>query len=316
MFCRAGICGGLGMALAVLVSSSRGQEKSLYQRLQDSAVEILVDRQLGGSGCIVEESGLVLTAAHVVARRKQLQIHWQREVRPAQLVAVDLGHDLALLKFEPGDKACRPLPLAERMPAAGKEVFLFGAPLFRHEVLLRGVVGREGTAFEYLDGHYVEVTHIGTASPKGVSGGPWVNPQGELIGLQSGMISLGDAPQGIAFACPLSAVRRLLQQKQSQPAVTLGAAVEELWEQPAETLKSIPPEVDGLFLKHIRQGGPLAGQAAGTILLKLEEKPVRYRDDLLRALRSHGPGDEVQLTIRPPSQEVRTVRVKLQAIPE
>ena len=152
----------------------------LYARLKQASIEVLVDDHLNGSGCLIAADGLAITAAHVIGR-PGVRVEVLSPVagrRTAEVVAVDLGHDLALLRAEPRDGGYPFLPVADALPPAGTEVYLLGTPIFRHAVLFRGTVACEEPSFEHLNPGYVAVTTLAATAPSGTSGGPWVDRQG------------------------------------------------------------------------------------------------------------------------------------------
>jgi serine protease Do len=281
-----------------------GQELSqpvtdLYDRLKAASVEVLVDRRLAGSGCVIDRKGFVLTAGHVVANAEtKIEAISSRAGRlNAEVVAIDHGHDLALLKLEECADGYAPLELAEAPPSAGRTVYLFGAPLFRHGVLIKGTVARNDTTFEFVDGRYVEVLHICAPVAKGLSGGPWVNESGKVFGVQSSIMSLGDSQQGISFASPLPAIRRLAQVRISPQTPTLGLGVEEIWEQSPDYLKNLHDDVEGLVIRVVNENGPAqkGGIQVSWVITSIDGRAIQYRDDLLRIIRSKNVGETVKL---------------------
>ena len=153
---------------------------------------------------MADPQGLVMTAGHVVeSPDRKFEISSPSLGRKdAKLVAVDLGHDLALLSIEPRKEGYPVLKVAGKCPPPGSAVFVIGAPLYRHGVLIPGTIAAAETAFEYYADRFNEVTHISATVPQGMSGGPWLNTAGEAVGVQSGVMSQNSIPIGIAFAGP------------------------------------------------------------------------------------------------------------------
>ena len=287
-----------------------------YERLKAASVEVLVNRRLHGSGCLVHRDGTVLTAAHVVpAGDAMIEILSPTLGRiRAEIQAVDPGHDLALLAL-PRKKGGYPfLPVARQPPANGSAAFLFGAPLFRHGLLMRGSIARTSPSFEFVDGHYIEVQYLVAATPGGSSGGPWVTAEGELFGLQSSAMIIGSAPQGVAFAAPLKAIQQLLKTRQSTAPATLGSAFEEIWEQQPAVLEIMVQGTEGLVVRVLDKSGPLAaaGVRDGDIILTANGTTLQWRDQLLKVVRSLKPADDLELTVSDPSgRSRRQVKVQL-----
>lgn len=275
----------------------------LYDRVTPALVEVLVDDHLNGSGWIATTDGLVVTAAHVVdAADRRIEILVPDVGRlPAKKIAEDVGHDLALLELPKRDGGYPALPLAERMPKPGNDIYQFGAPIYRHAVMLRGCVARDEPAFEYLADHhtYIEAFHVTADTPRGTSGGPWVDRAGRVVGLQSGMMRDNNAQAGISFVTPVEAITQLVRTKQSAQTMSVGMAVEELWEQPWDFLKRFPRRTEGLVVRQLKQRGPAddAGLKEMQVILAVNDRPVTHRDAFLALVRDAKPGDEMKLTI-------------------
>ncbi len=217
---------------AILPASARAEDlpPAAYEKAKAAAVEILVNGHLNGSGWIADAKGLVITAGHVVEqpdRRFEVRVPGVGRT-DARLLAVDLGHDLAMMSIEPRKGGYPCLKLADKWPAPGTAVYVIGAPLYRHGLLAPGAVAGSETAFEYYADRFNEVMHVAATVPRGMSGGPWIDAAGEVVGVQSGVMSQSGVPIGIAFSCPLPAMRGLLERKHSAATPALGLIVEEL----------------------------------------------------------------------------------------
>ena len=291
---------GLTLLLA-LVGRAAGQElgDQYYEKAKAATVEILVNGHLNGSGWIADSKGLVMTASHVVEnpdRRLEI-VSPSLGRKEAKLVAVDLGHDLALLSIEPRKEGYPVLKLAQNFPAPGAAVFVMGAPLYRHGVLARGTVASSETAFEYYADRFNEVTHIAATVPQGMSGGPWLNTAGEAVGVQSGVMSHTNIPIGISFAGPLPAMRTLLERRKTAATPSLGLIAEELWVQDRKTIDRFPPKTEGLVIKFLQPGGPAYRGALkeSDLIIAADGKRVRLIAELLRIVCSNQPGQPLEL---------------------
>ena len=294
---------------------SPAQSVPPIEKVQAGAVEIIVNGGLAGSGCIVHSNGIVLTAAHVVGRPgARVAIESARMPRrPARVIAIDYGHDLVLLQAEVGDSFLPTLPLADKLPQPGESVFFYGSAFFRHDLMIRGALGRQDTTFEYIDGHFVECIHITAPTPKGTSGGPWLNAKGEVIGVQSGAMSIGNAPQGISMVAPLKAVRNLINRKTHARTTSMDAAVEELIGQPSDVRNRYkgPP---GLVLRQIKKHGVArkAGLEDFMVLTKANGQSFTRTDAFLAMLRRMKPGESLPCEVHDAAgQKSRTVQVPL-----
>ncbi|MCY2992132.1 MAG: S1C family serine protease [Planctomycetota bacterium] len=277
--------------------------QELYDRVQQASAEILVEGHLAGSGCFVDKDGLVLTAAHVLGQsNRACEIMSPIAGRQgATFVAVDLGHDVVLLRVPPRAGGYPVIPLAAALPGPGSEVFLFGAPAYRHGVLQRGMTVRSGLTFEHQS-HFVEVLQIQAPAQEGTSGAPWLNPQGELFGVQSGTINAGQHPGGIANVGPLPAIRTLLDTKRNAATPTIGLFVDEVWVLPSDALRRFPPGTEGVVIQNLNNDGPAtrAGLQKGEAITAIGGQKLRFRDEFVRAILARKPGDNVELTVISP----------------
>ena len=236
---------------------------AVYERVQPAAVEILVNGRMAGSGSIVDAGGSVLIAAHMLpaGNEAHLEAHSSTLGRqPLRLIALDLAHDLALLQLPLQAEEYPHLTIAQRSPGPGEPVYLYGAPVFRHDVMISGKIARAQPTFEFYDGAFREILHISGISPIGTSGGPWVNARGELIGVQSAAMTIKGAHQGIAYASPLASLKGLLEKKKTVQSATMQTGVEELWKEPSFISKL------RIFKKMLQRVGYYCGWPVGESL--------------------------------------------------
>ena len=294
---------------------------SLYDLTRKGAVEILADGRLEGSGWFVDSSGLVMTADHVIGlpgKTIEIVSHSVGRVE-AQVVAVDRAHDLALLQLPASSEPYPSLPLADKMPLAGTAAFCYGVPLFRHDIMVNGCVARNDTVYEWIrdQQRYLEIVHFSAQTPKGISGGPWIDCNGQVIGLQSGMLGDGEKLQGVAYVISIEAVNALINSKTTAKTPTLGISCEEIWEQSAELRNRLPQNISGLFVKYIMPDGPAdsAKLQRDDVIVKADSRPMQYRDELLSYVRSKNVGDKIKLTIvRPDTHQEMEVELTLDCL--
>jgi len=272
----------------------------IYEQAKRASAEILVDGHHGGSGCFVSGDGLVLTAAHIPGRPgRAIEVLTSDGGRlKATVVAVDLGHDLILLRVEPREGGYAVLKLAAEVPPPGDDVFLFSASVFRHGLLQTGTVARDGLTFEH-QGHFIEVTQIAALVQEGTSGGPWIDRQGRLIGVQSGSVTSKSVPGGIANVSPVQAARALLETKRNATTSAIGAFVDELWLLTPDQLRRFPPATEGMVVQSLQPDGPAAraGIKKGEVIVAVDDQKVRLRDNYVRLIRAKKPGQSVELTL-------------------
>lgn len=273
----------------------------LYARVKPATVEVLVEGRLDGSGWFADAEGLLFTAAHVVDRPgRKVEIVSPLAGRCAvEVVAVDLGHDIALLRAAPREGGYPALPIAEQPPKIGEEVYLVGSAMFRHGVLFRGIVANEKPVFEYYGERHVEVLHLAATVPGGTSGGPWFDRRGRVIGLQSAVMSLNSIPVGVANAAPARALARLLAERRHAATPHLGAAVEEPWQQNRDFWKRFPAGIEGLVVVALQKDGPAerAGLRQWDLIARADGQTVRLVDELLVVVRAKKPGETIDLEV-------------------
>jgi len=288
----------------------------IYQQAKRACVEILVDDHLAGTGTIVAPKGVVLTAAHLLGQPEvRVEVLSPELGRvEAKLLAVDLGHDLLLLSLPERENGYPALGMADKRPTVGERVYGFGTPIFRHRVLQPGMIARDDDVYVYYPGRYVEATHVAAMVQGGTSGGPWIDEQGRVVGVQSGTMRDNNAPAGIAKVIPLKPIRALLDSRRNAATATFGAAVEELWQHNHDTLKRFPPKTEALVLRQIQKDGPAAraGLKEWDAVTAADGNRVRLSGELLRIVRAKKPGDTLKLDIlRPDGAGTRQVELKL-----
>lgn len=212
----------LGGALAVLLAAparpAAAQELTeerriaVAERLQRSSVSIRAGRS-SGSGFVVGRERWIVTNAHVVRQggRSGLVVRFgSGETRRARLVALEPRYDLAVLQVE-GEVPVPPLPLGDSSRVrVGQTVLAFGSPFGLDGTLTQGIV----SARRHVDGAGDGVRElIQTDAPinPGNSGGPLVDANGEVIGVNTAILSRSGGSQGIGFAVPTEYVASLLE---------------------------------------------------------------------------------------------------------
>jgi len=276
----------------------------VYAKAKAAAFEVLVEDHLAGSGWFATEDGLAFTAAHVIGQPgRRVEIRSKSAGRrDAKVLAVDLGHDIALLQVEKREGGYASLPFAKSAPNVGETIYVFGAPIFRHAVMQPGMVAKDETDFNYYTNAYVETLEVAADVQGGVSGGPWFNRKGEIVGLQSGTMSTNGVPAGLAFVIPLDALKKLAETKKNAATPALGAAFEEIWQQDEKTRKRFPPKTEALMVKILHADRPAAraGLKQFDAVTAVDGKPFALSDDLLRYIRTKKPGDKITLSVLSP----------------
>ena len=311
------IIASLSVGSMLAADDNKSKAKPLYAKVVPACLEILVGGRLDGSAAIVSEKGLVLTACHVIRKKSKSYEALSPTLgrHPLELVCTDRSHDLALLSLPKREKPYPFLKVARNIPNEGRPSYLLGAPVFRHNLLITGYVAKKKSSFEWYDGAFAETFAIAGIGAGGTSGGPWLNAKGEIIGVQVASMTLGDVHQGIASAIPPTAIRSLIEKKETVVTPTIQAAVEEIWGQSPEFLEKIKPNTKGLLLRQVAKNGVAAkaGLKDEEIILKVGGKRVFERiEPFMQMLRRKKPGDTLLLHVADSKGEgQRTVKIKL-----
>lgn len=292
-------------AATTLAESDKPME-GLYDHLQERCVDILVGGRLDGSGSVVDPSGVVMTAAHVTGKPgRKLEVSSKKLGRlPVEVIAVDYGHDICLLQLPPREESYSALTLADAWPEPTTAVYLFGNPFFRREVLLKGHSARKRHTYEYIawggdQRHFIAAMHIAGMTPPGVSGAPWINGRGEMVGVQSSAMKIEGSMQGLASAAPPSAIKRLLETRTHARTNTLEFAIEEIFAQPHDFIAKLPADASGVVCVQIQKEGVggKAGVQEKDILHTIDGRPVEGVDWLLNTIRSMPPNKTVRCVV-------------------
>ena len=299
-------CIGLLTCLFALGSSADTLiSRRVVDRVRARTVEVLSNGQIRGGGGVISKDGRVITAAHLLHEpgAKLEVIHPEIGRRKADLVAVDLGRDLALLQIRLQDKEMlEPLDLVERTPRRGERIFCFGPGLRNLPLMLTGMVAedREVCAEYAVFDAYLSCYLIDGASPSMMSGGVWVNDDGEIVGVQNGRLNDdGMHPGGIAMAATPAGIRALHATGQDAATAGIGAWGWELWTASKGHIDRHPDGQQGIIVTFLRKGGPMEKSGVGLhdVITHLDDVPVSRRAEFIRIIRGHKPGEQLRLRI-------------------
>ncbi|MER3415421.1 MAG: serine endoprotease [Gemmataceae bacterium] len=262
-----------------------------------------------GSGVViaVEQIGglYVLTSHHVVAQASAQHILIQgadlRVVRPVRLWA-DAETDVALLQLPVGlDWPAATLGDSDRV-RVGQWVLAMGSPFGLDQTVTHGIVSARGRGRVYL-GRNIRIRDFlqtDAAINPGSSGGPLVNLQGEVIGINTAIASPSGSSSGVSFSIPINLCRQVVRellQRGYVPRGYLGVQLSDSFE-PADALQLGLDRLAGAKVELVLPGSPAAraGLQPGDLILDLDGKPLRHGDDLINAISSQPPG--VTVTMR------------------
>ncbi|WP_118180708.1 DegQ family serine endoprotease [Paraburkholderia phosphatilytica] len=249
-----------------------------------------------GSGFILSADGYVMTNAHVIDDADSIYVTLtdKREFK-AKLIGVDDRTDVAVVKIQ-----------AENLPVVtigdsnkvrvGEWVVAIGSPFGLENTVTAGIVSAKGRE----TGDYLPFIQTDVAVNPGNSGGPLINMQGEVIGINSQIYSRTGGFMGISFAIPIDEAMRVANQLETTGKVTRGriaVAIGEVTKDVADSLGL--PKAEGALVSSVEQGGPAdkAGVQPGDIILKFNGQPVDTATDLPRMVGDTKPGTKATITV-------------------
>jgi S1-C subfamily serine protease len=296
-----------------------------------------VTQQGTGSGFVYDRQGRIVTNYHVVEAADQLQVTFaDGEVRDARLVGADPANDLAVLEVASGADDPAPLGLGDSDALeVGRFVVAIGHPFGLDQTLTTGVVSGLGRVIESPDQGFIgEIIQTDAAINQGNSGGPLLDLDGQVVGVNSAIVSPTGTSAGIGYAIPATTLKRVVPElirNGRYPHPHLAVSVQEIPKRFAGYFRraGIPaPRDGGLMIRAVARGGPAdraglrgAGQVGrignirvrygGDYLVAVDGKSVTTERDLLLLLETnYRVGDEVSLRIWREERE-RDVRVQL-----
>ena len=189
------------------------------RRFRNPNDEALVQNALG-SGVIVTNEGHIITNNHVVDQVDEIEVQFSDgRTKKARLVGADSQVDLAVLKVD--DPGVKPLKLADSDTVqAGDFVLAIGNPFGFEETVTDGIISSKGRPNR--SDFFGELLQTNAAINPGNSGGPLINLQGEVVGINTAIISRSGGSQGIGFAIPSNTVRTALESLLKQGRIIRG----------------------------------------------------------------------------------------------
>lgn len=253
-----------------------------------------------GSGIVVTRDGYILTNNHVVEDAERVRVTFtdNREF-DAKVVGTDPLSDLAVLKIEADNLPVLPLGDSERV-RVGDVVLAVGNPLGVGQTVTAGIVSAKNRASGIGDGSYADFIQTDAPINRGNSGGALVNTSGELIGINSQILSPSGGSIGIGFAIPTNMARNVMDQLIKTGKVRrsrLGVLPQPVTSDIARSLNL--PEVRGVLVAEVTPGSAAerAGVRVGDVITKLNGETVRDPNNFRNRIASTAPDSEVTLTI-------------------
>jgi serine protease Do len=267
--------------------------------------------QSQGSGVIYGADGLVLTNHHVVREADTIRVglYDGREV-DAELVGSDESSDLALLRIDADD--LQPVRWADsRAVRVGDPVLAMGNPFGLGETVTRGIVSAKGRSLGMMD--YEDFLQTDAIIHPGNSGGPLVNLDGEVVGINTAILSRNGAGQGIGFAIPSYLVETVATSLRDHGRVVRGYLGIYLQELTPELARASRVDVSrGVIVSRVIDDSPAAdaGLEQGDVIVGLDGSEVTNGGSFRAAIGHRAPGSEIELAVIRDGDE-RTLEVEL-----
>ncbi|WP_370324721.1 S1C family serine protease [Euzebya sp.] len=255
--------------------------------------------QGSGSAVVYDPAGILVTNAHVVADAAEVEVTLASgEVFPAEVVGADPATDVAVLRIGATDLPS--VPFADDEPTVGEPTIAIGSPFGLEGSVTTGIVSATNRTLGGQSGVLGDLIQTDASINPGNSGGALVDGDGELIGLNTAILSGSGTSSGVGFAVPVTTVRDVADQILETGTVVhaaLGVAGQTVDPQVAERY-ALGVE-SGAVIAQVQDGSAAdeAGVRRGDIVVAVDGEPVESIADLSVAVQTHDPGDTISLDV-------------------
>ena len=285
----------------------------VYATVNKSVVNITTESETGtGSGFVIDKQGHLLTNYHVIQGAGAVRVTlFDGSNHAAKLVGQDASNDVAVLQIRaPADKLF-PVTFGDSSRVmVGQKIMALGNPFGLERTLTSGIVSSLDRSLKAKNGRMIKgIIQTDAAVNPGNSGGPLLNSRGQVIGMNTAIISQVGQSAGISFAVPINAITRILR-----PLIENGRVIR------ADLGISVYATDDGLLVMAVVDGGP-AEQAgiqpaqikeerlglgyvrrfvdtdSADLIVGIEHRRVKTVDELLTEVEKHQPGDVIRVTV-------------------
>jgi len=265
-----------------------------------------------GSGFIIDPSGVVVTNNHVIADADEINVILNDGSKlPAELIGRDTKSDLALLRVHP-DKPLKAVRFGDSDKLRlGEWVIAIGNPFSLGGTVTAGIVSARNR--DINSGPYDNYIQTDAAINRGNSGGPLFNLNGDVVGVNTAIISPSGGSIGIGFAVPSNsavAVINQLRQFGETRRGWLGVRIQQVTDDIAESLSIKPAR--GALVAGVDDRGPAkpGGIEPGDVVVKFDGRDIKEMHDLPRIVADTPVGKEVEvIVIRKGKEETHTVKI-------
>ncbi|MDX1556573.1 MAG: Do family serine endopeptidase, partial [Xanthomonadales bacterium] len=256
------------------------------------------DRFGNGSGFIIESDGYIITNHHVIEGADEIIVRLaDRREFVAELVGSDPQSDIALLKIEASGLPSLRFGDSKAL-RTGEWVAAIGSPFGFEQTVTAGIVSAKGRSNNSQQ--YVPFIQTDVAINRGNSGGPLLNMNGEVVGINSWILSGSGGYMGLSFSIPIETAANTIEQLRTKGRVErglLGVIVGQVSREYAEAL-SLDRTV-GALVQDLNPGGAAerAGIEPGDVILEFDGEPIEVWSDLPPLVGANPPGTEVEVLV-------------------
>jgi serine protease Do len=263
-----------------------------------------------GSGFIIDPSGIVVTNNHVIAESDEVTVILNDGTRlKAEIIGKDQKTDIALLRVKP-DKPLKAVKFGDSEKLRlGEWVIAIGNPFSLGGSVTAGIVSARNR--DINSGPYDNYIQTDAAINRGNSGGPLFNLDGEVVGINTAIISPSGGSIGIGFSVPSKTAMPVIEQLKQFGETRrgwLGVRIQQVTDEIAESLNIKPPR--GALVAGVDDKGPAkpAGIEPGDVIVKFDGKDIKEMRDLPRVVADTPVGKQAPVVvIRKGKEETKTV---------
>ena len=255
-----------------------------------------------GSGVIIRNDGYIVTNNHVIDGATKIEVTLNsNQTYPATLVGTDPATDIALLKIDASGLPTVPFGDSDKL-RLGEWVIAIGSPYDLRSTITAGIVSAKGRSMPNYSGEFKIESFIQTdaAVNPGNSGGALVDKSGNLVGINTAIVSKTGSYTGYSFAVPSNIVKKIaydLMDFGSVKRALLGIVMQPIDDKIADELKL--SSRNGVYINEVSKGGAAdkAGIKAGDVLVAIDSTMITTASSVQEAVSRFSPGDKARITV-------------------
>ena len=268
------------------------------------------ERTGSGSGVIITQDGYIVTNNHVIEGATKIEITLNsNQTYPATLIGTDPATDVALLKIDATGLPFIPFADSDKL-RLGEWVIAIGSPYDLRSTITAGIVSAKGRSMPNYTGEFKIESFIQTdaAVNPGNSGGALVDKAGNLVGINTAIISQTGSYTGYSFAVPSNIVKKIvydLMDFGSVKRAVLGITMQPIDDKIASDLKL--SSLNGVYIVEVSKSGAadIAGLKAGDVLVAIDSINITTPSSVQEAVSRFSPGDKAEITVIRAGKELK-----------